>query len=74
MKKLILISISYFLLSTIVTAQTSKLEKVQEKVAIIEKKCQNLFQVIFYEDDEKNGTNTELSAYIEDEAIYKIKE
>lgn len=74
MKKLTLISLSYLLLSFMATAQTSKLEKVQEKVATIENKCQYLFQVIFYEDDEKNDTNTELSAYIEDETIYKIKE
>lgn len=72
MKKIFLFLFLSF--SFIVNAQTSKLKKVQEKVVEIEEKCQNLFQVIFYEDDEKTDTHIELSAYVEDETIYKIKE
>lgn len=72
MKKIFLFLFLSF--SYIVAAQTSKLKKVEEKVAQIEVKCQNLFQVIFYEDDEKKDAHIELSAYVEDETIYKIKE
>lgn len=71
--KRIIISLT-ILLPFLSIAQTKKLEKVQKKVATIEEKCQNLFQTIFYEDDEKTNTHIELSAYVEDETIYKIKE
>lgn len=72
MKKIVLLFSC--LLSIKVTAQTSKIKQIEEKIINIEEQCKELLQIAFHESDEKNDAIIVLTVCSENENIYKITE